>query len=146
MSNFAKNTKANLVQALRYKDAPAAIEWLCDVFGFKKHLVVPGDDGTIIHSQLTLGNGMIMVGSIRDTEFGQYMKEPEEIGGAETQSVYMIVSDADAVYERAKGRGAEILIEIQDEDHGGRSFTCRDPGGHIWTIGTYDPWETGDSE
>lgn len=146
MSNFAKNTKANLVQALRYKDAPAAIEWLCDVFGFKKHLVVPGDDGTIIHSQLTLGNGMIMVGSIRDTEFGQYMKEPEEIGGAETQSVYMIVSDADAVYERAKARGAEILIEIQDEDHGGRSFTCRDPGGHIWTIGTYDPWETGDSE
>ncbi|MDZ7693940.1 MAG: VOC family protein [Balneolaceae bacterium] len=145
MPNFAQSTKANLVQALRYRDAPAAIEWLCRVFGFEKRLVVPGDEGTIIHSQLTFGNGMIMVSSVQDTEFGQYMKQPDEIGGSETQSIYVIVLDADAVYERAKASDAEVLIDIKDEDYGGRSFTCRDPGGHIWTLGTYDPWETGDS-
>ena len=32
---------------MRYQDAPAAIEWLCSAFGFQKHLVVPGENGTI---------------------------------------------------------------------------------------------------
>jgi uncharacterized glyoxalase superfamily protein PhnB len=51
------------------------------------------------------------------------------------------VSDADIVYERAKNAGAEILIPVRDEEYGGRSFSCRDPEGHLWTIGTYDPWK-----
>jgi uncharacterized glyoxalase superfamily protein PhnB len=45
--------------ALRYRNAPAAIDWLCQVFGFEKQLVVPDDDGTILHAQLGFGNGMI---------------------------------------------------------------------------------------
>jgi len=61
------------------------------------------------------------------------MKQPDEIGGAETQSLYLIVSDADVVYRRAKSGGAEMLIDIRDESYGGRGFTCRDPEGHIWS-------------
>ena len=51
-----------------------------------------------------------------------------------------MVSDADAYYARAKASGAEIILEIQDDDFGGRSYACRDPEGHIWNFGTYDPW------
>jgi uncharacterized glyoxalase superfamily protein PhnB len=102
--------------------------------------VVPGKDGTIAHAQRSFGNGMIMLGSVLDNEFGRLMKQPDEIGGAETQSAYVIVSDADAVYARAKGAGAEIVLEIKDEDYGGRGFTCRDIEGHLWNFGTYDPW------
>ena len=69
------------------------------------------------------------------------MKQPDEIGGAETQSSYVIVSDADAIYARAKAAGAEIMLDIKDEDYGGRGFTCRDLEGRLWTFGTYDPWE-----
>ena len=54
------------IPGLHYRDAPAAIEWLCNVLGFERQLVVPGEDGTIAHAQLTLGNGMIMLGSTRD--------------------------------------------------------------------------------
>jgi uncharacterized glyoxalase superfamily protein PhnB len=68
------------------------------------------------------------------------MKLPDEIGGAETQTAYVVVSDADLVYEQAKAAGAEILLDIKDEDYGGRGFTCRDLEGHIWNFGTYDPW------
>jgi uncharacterized glyoxalase superfamily protein PhnB len=137
----AKNSKATVIPALRYRDAPAAIEWLCNVFGFEKHLVVPGqEEGTIMHSQLKLGKGMIMVGSVLDTEFGRLMKQPDEIGGAETQCSYLVVDDADNVYRKAKTAGAEIVRDIRDEEHGGRSFTCRDLEGHIWSIGTFDPW------
>jgi uncharacterized glyoxalase superfamily protein PhnB len=59
-------TNANIIPAMLYRDAAAAIEWLCRAFGFEKHLVVPGDAGTIAHAQLVLGNGMIMLGSARD--------------------------------------------------------------------------------
>jgi uncharacterized glyoxalase superfamily protein PhnB len=78
---------------------------------------------------------------VRDNEFGQLMKQPDEIGGAETQSAYIVVSDADALYKRAKAAGAKIVMDIKDEDYGGRGFSCRDLEGHLWNFGTYDPWE-----
>ena len=82
MPTLAKNTRATVIPCLRYRNAPAAIEWLCGVFGFEKQLVVPNEDGTIAHAQLGFGNGMIMLGSVLDTEFGRLMKQPDEIGGA----------------------------------------------------------------
>ena len=143
MSTLAKTTTATVIPILRYRRAPAAIDWLCRTFGFERHLVVPGPNDTIVHAQLGFGNGMVMLGSAgADTEFGRYMKQPDEIGGCETASVYVVVSDADAVYARAKAAGAEILLDIKDEDYGGRGFTCRDVEGHIWSFGTYDPWQT----
>jgi uncharacterized glyoxalase superfamily protein PhnB len=142
MSGLAKNTRATVIPVLRYRDAPAAIEWLCRTFGFEKHLVVPGESGTIAHAELSFGNGMIMLGSMleRQTPFGRLMKQPDEIGGAETQSSYVVVNDADAVYARAKAAAARIAIEIKDEDYGGRGFSCYDLEGHLWSFGTYDPW------
>jgi len=133
--------QATVIPSLRYRNAPAAIDWLCQVFGFEKQLVVPNPDGTIAHAELSFGNGMIMLGSVADTEFGRLMKQPDEIGGAETQSAYVIVSDADLVYARAKAANAEIVRDIRNEDYGGRGFSCRDLEGHLWSIGTYDPWE-----
>jgi uncharacterized glyoxalase superfamily protein PhnB len=53
----------------------------------------------------------------------------------------MIVPDPDAHYARAKAEGAEIVIDIKDEDYGGRGYTCRDLEGHVWTFGSYDPWQ-----
>jgi len=142
MSTLAKNTRATVIPCLRYRDAPAAIDWLCQTFGFEKQLVVPNQDGTIAHAQLSFGNGMIMLGSVlkAETEFGRLMKQPDEITGAETQSSYIVVLDADAMYARAKAAGAKIVIEIKDEDYGGRGFSCYDLEGHLWNFGTYDPW------
>lgn len=138
----APNGYARIVPCLRYRNAAAAIDWLEQAFGFAAPLVVPGPADTILHAQLTLGNGMIMLGSVLDTEFAQYMKQPDEVGGCETQSAYVIVDDADAVYARAQAAGARILVEIADAEYGGRGFTCSDPEGHIWSFGTYDPWQS----
>ncbi|UGQ47262.1 VOC family protein [Massilia endophytica] len=140
MSNVPKNTNATVMPCMRYRDAPAAIDWLCSTLGFERNLVVPNEDGTIAHAQLSYGNGMVMLGSIFDTEYGRLMKQPAEIGNRVTQSIYLVVNDADAVYERATRAGAPILMELKDEDYGGRGFTLRDPEGHVWSIGTYDPW------
>jgi len=142
MPSLAKDTKATVIPVFRYRNAPAAIEWLCQAFGFEKNLVVPNEDGTIAHAQLSFGNGMIMLGSVlkKETEFGRLVKQPDEIGGAATQSAYVVVTDADVVYARAKTAGAKIAIEIKDEDYGGRGFSCYDLEGHLWSFGTYDPW------
>ena len=140
MPTPATNTRATLIPCLRYRDAPAAIEWLCKAFGFEKMLVVPEGADRIAHAQLSFGNGMIMLGSVSDNAYGRLLKQPDEIGGAQTQTVYAIVTDPDAVYVQAKAAGAEIVIDIKDEEYGGRGFTCRDPEGHVWTFGSYDPW------
>lgn len=140
---YPKTTSITVIPCLRYRDAPAAIEWLCSVFGFQKHAVYPNEDGTIAHAQLTFGNGMIMLGSVSKTkpsEWDRLIKQPDELGGAETQSAYVIAADADMVYAKAKEAGAEILIDIHNEEYGGRGFGCRDLEGHIWYFGTYDPW------
>lgn len=131
---------STIIPALRYRDAPAAIKWLCRVFGFQEQLIVPNDDGTIAHAQLRLGTGMVMLGSAVDTEFGRLIKQPDQVDGTETQSPYIVVADADSIYQRVKAEGGQIVIDIKDEDYGGRGFSCLDPEGHLWNVGTYNPW------
>ncbi len=133
---------ATIIPVLRYRDAPVAIDWLCETFGFQKHLVVPNEDGTIAHAQLTLNGAMIMLASVpkEETEFSRWMKQPDEVGGAATQTTYVVVTDADAVYNKAQAGGARIAMPIKNEDYGGRGFSCHDPEGHLWSFGTYNPW------
>jgi len=139
MMPVAKATTTTVIPALRYRDARRAIEFLCDAFGFERQAVYEGEGGVIEHAQLTFGNGMVMLGSERDTAYGRLMKSPREAGGG-TMSNYLVITDADAHYARAKAAGAEIVIELATQDYGGRDYTARDPEGHIWTFGTYDPW------
>lgn len=129
-----------IIPTMRYKDASKAIEWLCKAFGFEKHLVVPEENGTIVHAQLSFGNAMIMVGSERDNEYGKLLGIPKDLNGRNTQSPYIIVENIDEHYKKAIQEGAEIVIAIKDEDYGGRVYTCRDEEGYVWSFGSYNPW------
>lgn len=140
MARTPSEAGATIIPTMRYRDAVGAIEWLCKAFGFEKHLIVPGENHTVVHAQLTLGDAMIMLGSARDDEFGQLVNVPADNGGKTTQSPYVIVDNADAFYARAKAAGARIVMDIKDEEYGGRGFSCRDPEGHLWNFGTYNPW------
>jgi uncharacterized glyoxalase superfamily protein PhnB len=135
--------KGTIIPTMRYRDANAALAWLGRAFGFEEHAVYRDDEGAVVHAELVLGNGMIMLGQVRDTPYGRFVKQPDEIGKTETQAPYIVVADADAHYARAKASGAEILLDITTQDYGGRDYTCRDPEGHIWNFGTYDPWAPG---
>lgn len=137
---MSASTKSPIVPCLTYRDAPAAIDFLCRAFGFEKRLVVPGDGNAVAHAELTLGNAMVMLGSPKDSGYGRLMTSPREAGGC-TQSIYLVVPDADAHHARASAAGAEIVLPLVTQDYGGRDYTCRDPEGHIWTFGTYDPWK-----
>jgi uncharacterized glyoxalase superfamily protein PhnB len=128
-----------LYTGMRYNDAPAAIEWLGKAFGFVSQFVVPGPNGTIAHAQLTLGDALIMIGTGRPDGV---MSVPKDIG-AVTQSLYFCVDDLDSYYARAMAAGAEVVIDLHDTEYGSREFTVRDPEGHVWGFGTYDPKAAG---
>ncbi len=123
--------------ALRYRDAPAMIAWLCRAFGFTEHVVYPGEAGTIAHAELALGSALIMLGSARDDRYGAMVGAPGGPGNG--QSIYIAVDDADAHHARAKAAGAEILMTLTDTDYGSRDYICRDPEGYVWCFGTYWP-------
>lgn len=131
---------STVIPCLRYRDAPRMIDWLCEALGFDRHAVYEDGNGDIAHAQLKLGSGMVMLGSARDDAFGCLQATPDALGGT-TQSPYLVVPDADAAYRRAKAAGAEIVMEIEDKDYGGRGFSCRDPERHLWSIGSYNPWK-----
>jgi uncharacterized glyoxalase superfamily protein PhnB len=131
---------STVIPAHRYRNAPAAIDWLCQVFGFERRAVYEGENGTIAHAELTLGGGMIMLGSQKDDEYSSSFKTPEELGGVETRSVYLVVADADAAYARAVTAGGVVIRPLQDTPYGSREFAVKDLEGHSWSAGTYDPW------
>lgn len=68
---IAEQTTATVIPALQYQDAPAAIDFLCKAFGFEKKAVYEGEGGSIAHAQLTLGNGMVMLGSVKEILSGR---------------------------------------------------------------------------
>ncbi|MDE2836405.1 MAG: VOC family protein [Chloroflexota bacterium] len=130
--------KGYVIPGMTYRDAPAAIDWLCDVLGFERRLVVPGENGTIAHAQLTHGNGMVMLGSAFDNP--DAMVVPATPGGTLTQANLVVVSDIETHYERVQAAGANIVMELEEQFYGGSLFAVRDPEGHLWHVGSYDPW------
>lgn len=138
--NNSGEQKPTIIPTLRYKNARAMIDWLKTAFGFQEHLVVPGDDDNIAHAQLTMGNGMIMLGSSVDDEFGRLQQAPGSPTGPVFQSPYIIVEDIDKHYKRAMEAGAVIAMPLKAEDYGGKNYSCWDPEGHLWNFGSYNPW------
>lgn len=136
-------SRSTIIPGHRYRDAAAAIEWLCLVLGFERHAVFEGENGSIAHAELTLGGGMIMLGSGKDDEFSRSFKSPDELGAIETRTIYVVVSDIHEAHDRAIAVGAKITRPLRETPYGSREFGVKDPEGHSWILGTYDPWEEG---
>lgn len=125
----------SIYPALSYGDASAAIEWLERAFGFETIMRVDEEDGRVAHAELRLGNGAIMLGTAK-AEMG--WRSPRDLP-AVSGSIYVVVEDVDAHYERALAAGAEISRMPQDTDYGSREYGARDLEGHHWSFGTYRP-------
>lgn len=129
----------NLMPLMRYRDLAAAMGWLEQAFGFEKQIAVSDSDGSVIYGQMTYRGSLMMMGAVRDTDLDKLMRQPDEVGGVETQSCYLVIEDAEAHYARAQDLGAEIVLELKSDGLGRRGYSCRDPEGHIWNFGTYNP-------
>ena len=130
--------------ALRYRDVGFAARWLCAAFGFEQHSATVDVHGCVNYAELSFGNTIIILGATGGFEVDTLLRQPDEVGGAETQCSYYLVSDLDVHYARAFDAGAKIVLEIKTHANGTRGYTCRDPEDHLWNFGTYDPWHRAD--
>lgn len=132
-----------IIPNLRYADAPAAIDFLRRAFGFTVHAVFrnEADPAVVDHAQLTLADQMIMLATAQNTPFSERvpMRTPREAGG-NTMALYVVLEDVDGHYARAKAAGADIMMEPNNPDYGGRGYSARDPEGYAWSFGSYDPF------
>jgi uncharacterized glyoxalase superfamily protein PhnB len=122
----------SIYPVLTYDDAYAAMDFLDKAFGCERLQVYEGDNGGVAHAQLRFGDEVVMLSSTSEGD-------PIYNQGAGRTSVYLVVDDPDALHERAKGAGAEIVMPPTDQDYGSRDFTVRDPEGNLWCFGTYRP-------
>ncbi|MBO0685584.1 MAG: VOC family protein [Candidatus Dormibacteraeota bacterium] len=130
MSETTERT-ATVWPSLHYRDARAAIRFLVDAFGFEEVASYAGaDESVVVHAELRWPEGGgVMLGSAR---------EDSDIGVPPgTGSIYVVTSEPDRLYERARAAGAQVVREIRDEDYGSRGFSVRDPEGVHWSFGTY---------
>lgn len=134
-------SKYGAIPAMSYKDANAAVDFITTAFGFKEHFVYRDENNSVHHAELSLGNAMIMIGPQRaESEFGKMTGTPAQANGLNTQTAYIIIDEVDEHYNNAKANGAEIVMDIKDEDYGGRGYSCKDPEGYIWSFGSYNPY------
>jgi uncharacterized glyoxalase superfamily protein PhnB len=122
----------SITPALSYQDPRKALDFLQRAFGFEIAMLIEDEKGNVAHSQMSFGNGMIMVGS----EWNEDTKSPASIGRKCTQTVHIhLTDDVDQHCATARAAGAEILQEPDTQFYGDRTYRARDPEGHIWTFG-----------
>jgi len=117
-----------IVPYLAYRDAPAAIEFLCEAFGFEEVFRLEMDEGKIGHAELTLGDAVLCLASCWD-EAG--FASPGEMSSRHSQ-VQVYVEDVDAHHARAREAGATITAEPKDQFYGAKTYRAADPEGHWW--------------
>jgi uncharacterized glyoxalase superfamily protein PhnB len=116
-----------------YPDPRAAIGWLERAFGAQATAVYPPEpDQPLVHAELRVGEGLVMLSDSRRQD-----ESPFALPGPVV--LYVVVDDPDGLHERAVAAGAEIVRGLTDQDYGSRDFAARDPGGNVWSFGTYRP-------
>lgn len=117
-----------IIPYLAYEDAPAALTFLRDAFGFEERFRIPMKDGRIGHAEVALGDSVLYLASLWK-EVGNM--SPKDLPGIHSQ-VYCRVGDVDAHFRRARDAGATVIDEPADQGHGERIYRALDLEGHRW--------------
>jgi PhnB protein len=128
-ANPPENTP-RITPYLYYEDVGGALDWLARAFGFRERMRMPGPDGSIMHAEVELADGLVMMGRP-----GPEYRNPKRIG-ERTQSLYVYVDDVDKHFETARDAGATILDTPADQFYGDRRYGVEDPEGHHWYFAT----------
>lgn len=117
---------------LSYEDPAAALEFLSKAFGFEIRASHSDPEVGVVHAELELGDGLIMLGPSSAEE---RRVSPRSLDGANTQTLYVFVDDVEAHFQRARAAGAVIFREPEDSYYGHRVYGAEDCEGHRWFFG-----------
>lgn len=115
-----------LTPAIIAEDAAGVIAWLERALGARTRMRYDGPNGEVFHSELQLGDSVLMVGSVQP-------------GAANPSALHamLYVKDVDSAFRRALDAGGKETRPVQDQFYGDRSGTLTDPFGNEWTISTH---------
>jgi uncharacterized glyoxalase superfamily protein PhnB len=113
---------------LVYLDAPAALAFLAEAFGFAERFRMDMPDGSVGHAEVGLGDEVVMVSS--EWPAGGVVS-PLQLPAVHAQ-LYVRVDDVDTHFARARAAGATIAAEPADLEYGMRSYRAIDPEGQRW--------------
>jgi PhnB protein len=131
MTTRPQRSPQAIVPYLAYDDAPAAIAFLCDAFGFEELYRLEMPDGRIGHAELSYrGNHLMLASSYPELGFSA-----AKLPSVHCQ-VHIDVEDVDAHCARARAAGATIAVEPAEQPHGAREYRVVDPEGHRWSFAT----------
>lgn len=123
--------RPTFISAVFYDDPFAALDWLEQAFRFQRTMVITNPDGTLGHSEMSFGDGVIMVGG----PWADWIGTPGSTGGRNTQNLHVqLERDIDAHHDRVVGVGGEIVRRLEDQFYGDRTYSVRDPQGHVWSF------------
>lgn len=114
---------------LALDNAAETIDWYKRAFGAEEISRGLGPDGKIMHAELKIGESRFMV---NDVMMG---KGPRELGGSPA-SLWLYVTDADALFNRAVKAGAKVQMPLDNQFWGDRGGAVADPSGYTWWIAT----------
>lgn len=115
-----------------YRAPKAAIAWLETAFGFEARMVVEDGQGGVMHSELWIRDGYVMVVG---PPTGAAIS-PAMFGGRASQSTHVqLLEGIDDHCERARAAGARIEREPATQPYGDRVYTCLDLEDHPWSFG-----------
>ena len=120
----------NITPHIVVTDADAAAAWYVQAFGAEERRRVPLPGGGVMSIELAIGaTALHVAGEFPDAG----VVSPATIGG--TATVLQIeTDDADALWARALGAGAEVRHELADQFWGERHGQVVDPFGHRWNV------------
>jgi uncharacterized glyoxalase superfamily protein PhnB len=114
---------------VHYRDLAAGSRFLVEAFGFEQKAAHQAEDGSLQYVELALNGAPLGLGPT--TEGSMFDTGPAV--------VYISLDEVDAMHDRAKAAGAEILMPPTDQDYGSRDFVAKDAEGNVWCFGTYQP-------
>ena len=120
----------SVTAALVLDDTATAIAWYERVFGAKEIARNLGPEGKIIHAEIVIGDSRVM---LNDAMMGA--KSAATLGGSPT-SLWVYVTDCDAVFDRAIVAGGKATMTPSDMFWGDRFGAVTDPFGYRWSIAT----------
>ena len=109
---------------LNVDGAGRALEFYKKAFGAEETSRFAGPDGKIMHSEIRIGDSVIMVNDLM----------PNMGAGPTTSSLWIYTDDVDGLYKRAVAAGAKSLMEPTDAFWGDRFGQVADHWNNKWTV------------
>jgi uncharacterized glyoxalase superfamily protein PhnB len=101
------------------------IDFMKAAFGAQEIVRMLQPDGSIGHTEMRIGDSMVMLGEARD----QWKAMPT--------TLYLYLENVDAVYARALAAGATPVSEPKNQFYGDRSGAVQDMCGNFWWMATH---------